>query len=109
MCDRGRRYDIGGCDFEARPDGTYRAVLTDLDAGEGVSVFGRVEGRTAPVDVPLPALPDRPPGFPRAMGAVLGAAAVAPVVVLWLFARWYGTNRVAKGGPTEAAFPSLPL
>lgn len=109
VCDRGRRYDIGRCTLTRQHDGTYRAVLTDLEAGEGVSLFGRVDGRTGPVDVALPELPDRPPTFPRPMGAVLGAAAVAPVLALWLFARWFGTNRVAQGGPTEAAFPTVPL
>ena len=104
FCDVGRRYTHGGCELTRQANGTYRTVIEPLDREDGVTIAGDGFTITDAVDVTLPALPDRPPSFPRWMGAVLGAAALVPVGLLWLFARWYGTNRVARGGPTEAAF-----
>ena len=109
LCDVGSAYAEGGCELTRGDDGTYRAVIDDLEAGDGVSIFATVDRVTEAADVPTPPLPDRPPGFPRLMGAMLGGAALVPVGVLWLFARWFGTNRVRRGGPTEAALGGLPL
>ncbi len=103
FCDVGREYTHGGCEL-TWDGGAYRTVLTDVPAGEGVTISGDGATPADALDVPLPDVPPRPDRFPRLMGAVLGAAAIAPLLVLRLFARWYGINTVRKGGPTEAAF-----
>lgn len=103
-CDVGASYSHGGCELARYDDGTYRTVIEPLDAGDGVTIAGDVYTLVDAPDVPLPPLPSRPPAFPRPMGAVLGGAALVPLGVLWLFARWFGINRVAQGGPTAAAF-----
>lgn len=102
-CDVGGEFTHGGCAF-ATDGRTYRAELRDLGPGDGLAIAGDGLRRVDAIDVELPPLPVRPPGFPRLMGAVLGAAAILPIPLMRVFARWYGTNTVRRGGPAEAAF-----
>lgn len=108
FCDVGAEYTHGGCEFTHDERG-YRALIGGVDAGDGLTIAGDGLRRTDTAAVPLPGLPDRPPGFPRWMGAVLGLAAIVPIGLMRLFARWYGTNKVRAGGPAEAAFAGQPI
>ena len=102
-CDRGRWAARGGCTFVER-DGMWFASVDDLRPGEGITVTGDIVGRS---DVAEPPLRPRPAGWsPRwAMAGLLLAASLATLGVLYVFSRWYGTNRVGAGGGSGAAFP----
>ncbi len=98
------------CDLVPEGD-RYRAELTELPSGTGITVEGLIvstDPSVAPADVALPPLPDRrgdpSPLFGAGLG-VLGAAVAAPV---YLVAKRRGRNEVFAGGAVDAAFGDLP-
>lgn len=102
-CDRGRFMAEGGCDFVER-DGMWFATIDDLKPGEGVTVNAQVVGRT---DVVEPVLTPRVSGWTLhwPLAGILLGAGLGTLALLYLFSRWYGTNRVGAGGAAGAAFP----
>ena len=105
LCNVGSFGATGGCTLEAE-DGVYRAVISPLEPGQGITIGGTIVGRTDPVSVPEPPLPARR-GDNRAPLALailaIGSAAGAAVYVI---ARWRGRNEVFAGGAADAAFGS---
>ncbi len=103
--DGGRK---GGCELEARDDGTYRVVFEPLSNGDGVTVEGTIDGYTDVVDPRLPALPKRAvDNRAKVALAMLPLGFVAGLGV-YLFNRRRGSNEVFAGGAAEAAFGRLP-
>ena len=102
-CNVGAAGATGGCTLA--PDGeTYRAVISPLDRGEGVTIGGAILGRTAPVEVADPAIPAR-----RSDNTVPLAAAMLPVGAaaaggVYAWARRRGRNEVYAGGAADAAY-----
>jgi hypothetical protein len=107
QCNVGRPGATGGCEF-VRDGDVYRAVITPLEPGDGVTIGGQVVGRHPIVDVPPPPEPDAQPNR-RALlavtNAVLGTATAAGVYV---WARRRGRNEVFAGGAADAAY-GMPL
>ena len=58
VCNVGTAGAVGGCTL-SRDGGLYRAVISPLLPGEGVTISGTITARTDPVDVPEPTLPPR--------------------------------------------------
>jgi uncharacterized membrane protein YgcG len=108
LCNVGSFGASGGCTLE-RDGETYRAEISPLDAGDGVTIGAAIAGRTTPVDVPEPALPDR-----RSDNTVAVAAAMVPLGVLsaggvYAWARRRGRNEVYAGGAADAAYGGAPF
>jgi hypothetical protein len=57
-CNVGLPGASGGCVLERDGD-VYRAVISPLEAGHGITIGGTIAGRTTPVDVPEPPIPHR--------------------------------------------------
>jgi uncharacterized membrane protein YgcG len=92
-----------------RDGGVYRATFTDLEAGTGVTVDGRITGFSDVLDVPEPALPERRGESSAALrGAGLGALGLVTAVPIYWWARRRGSNEVFAGGAADAAFGELP-
>ncbi len=105
LCNVGSRGATGGCTLEP-DDGVYRAVISPLEPGQGITIGGTIVGRTDPVSVPEPPLPMRR-GDNRAPLAltILAIGSVAGAAV-YVIARWRGRNEVFAGGAADAAFGS---
>jgi hypothetical protein len=113
-CNIGASGASGGCELTA--DGNvYRALITGVQPGQGVTIGGTIVGTRDPIDVVVPAVPIRrdPATVPLAAGIVaLGATGSAAAYSL---ARRRGRNEVfGGGGAADAAFgqlakPGLPI
>ena len=57
-CNVGSPGTVGGCAL-ARDGDVYRAVISPLEAGQGITIGGTITGLTTPVDVAEPAIPPR--------------------------------------------------
>lgn len=109
LCNVGRSGDSGGCALERDGD-VYRAVISPLDAGDGITIGGTIVGRSEPADVPIPTVPERrdvPSRVPLSLsllplGAVTGG-------VVYAFSRRHGRNEVFAGGAADAAYGDGPL
>jgi uncharacterized membrane protein YgcG len=102
----------GGCALE--PDGgVYRAVVSSLEPGDGITIGGRITGRTDSVAVPEPVLPARRGDNRVPMAIAVMAVGAAGVAGTYLWARRRGRNEVFAGGAADAAFgapaPGSPL
>jgi hypothetical protein len=109
-CNTGSFGDFGGCEFDARPDGSYVAVINDLQPGEGITVGGTIESAAPTAFAGVPDVSDRNPTGIRPLGLL--AAALSTVVVGGVFvaARRAGSNEVrGAGGAAEAAYGDLPM
>ncbi len=107
LCNVGTLGTTGGCALEP-DDGVYRAVISPLEPGQGITIGGTITGRTAPAAVAEPELPSR-----RDAGRVPLAIALLPiggtaVAAVYLLARWRGRNEVYAGGAADAAFGTAP-
>ncbi len=102
-CDRGRWAEEGGCDV-VRRDGLFMVRIDDLEPGDGVTINADIVDRVAFVEPPIE---PRPAGWSLrwAFAGVLLAVCLASIGVLYLFSRWYGTNRVGGSAGMGAAFP----
>lgn len=109
-CDTGSFGDFGGCEFDEQPDGSYVALIDDLQPGEGITVGGMIVSAVPTVFADVPDNSDRNPTGIRPLGlaaAVLAAAVVGGVFVL---ARRAGSNEVrGAGGAADAAYGELPM
>jgi uncharacterized membrane protein YgcG len=103
LCNVGSFGATGGCTLEPE-DGLYRAVISPLEPGQGITIGGTIVGRTDPVAVSEPPLPARrgDDRVPLALAVlVIGGVAGAAVYII---ARWRGRNEVFAGGAADAAF-----
>jgi Predicted membrane protein (DUF2207) len=106
-CHVGTSRTEGGCTLERDGD-VYRAVISPLKAGEGITIDGLISGRhpvVQPVDPPLPKR--RPDDRLTLALAVIPLGLVSVGIVYWS-ARRRGRNDVFAGGAADAAYGSLP-
>ena len=103
-CSVGARGVTGGCTLALAGD-TYRATISQLPAGDGVTIGGGITGIGTPVTVALPSLPtrrDEPSRVPLAVSMLpIGLAGAGAV---YLLARRRGRNEVFAGGAADAAY-----
>jgi uncharacterized membrane protein YgcG len=103
-CSTGGSGATGGCKL-ARSGDTWRATISPLPAGHGITISGTITGRRAVPRVAVPALPPRRGGdntLPLAIAMLpIGLASGAAVFEL---ARRRGRNEVYAGGAADAAF-----
>ncbi len=105
----------GGCELR-REGEVYRAVISPLEAGEGITIGGQITGRTEPADVPVPPIPERR-GETNRVPLAAGMAGIGALTAggIYAWARRRGRNEVYAGGAADAAFgpgalaPGAPL
>lgn len=108
-CNVGSLGSAGGCELTRQDDGTYRALVAPLEPRQGITIGGRVTGRTDVVDVAEPPTPDRAANhrLPLAAG-YMAAGSLAAAAVYFLFRRM-GSNEIAGGGgAADAAYGNRP-
>jgi hypothetical protein len=109
-CDTGSFGDFGGCEFAEQPDGSYVAVINDLQPGEGITVGGTIESAVPTSFAGVPQVSDRNPTGFRPLGLLAAALSTVVVVGVFVAARRAGSNEVAgAGGAAEAAYGDLPM
>jgi hypothetical protein len=109
LCNVGDYDDEGGCTLERDGD-VYRAVISPLDAGNGITIGGTIVGRTDPVEVAVPPIPERRDEPNR----ILLAAAMLPIGIasaagVYAIVRRIGRNEVYAGGAADAAYGPTPM
>lgn len=109
-CNTGSFGDFGGCGFEEQPDGSYVAVINDLQAGEGITVGGTIESAVPTAFAGVPDVADRNPTGIRPLGFLAVALSTVVVGGVFVAARRAGSNEVrGGGGAAEAAYGDLPM
>ncbi len=106
-CSVGSAGTSGGCTLERDGD-VYRAVISPLKPGEGITIGGTITGRIPVAETVDPPLPKR-----RADNRLALALATIPLGLLgagiaYASARRSGRNEVFAGGAADAAYGSLP-
>ncbi|MGH9271082.1 MAG: DUF2207 family protein [Ilumatobacteraceae bacterium] len=105
QCNVGALGAEGGCELREVADGTYRAEITPLEAGDGITIGGTIVEVTEPIDVAAPPLPERiieDSRLPLAVSMVPLGLASGGAVYLW--SRRRGRNEVFAGGAADAAY-----
>ena len=109
-CDTGSFGDFGGCEFAEQPDGSYVAVINDLQPGEGISVGGTIESAVPTAFAGVPQVSDRNPTGIRPLGLLAAALSTVVAVGVFVAARRAGSNEVrGAGGAADAAYGDLPM
>jgi uncharacterized membrane protein YgcG len=108
VCSVGRAGAVGGCDLVADGD-VYRAVVSPLAPGRGITIGGRITEFTTVALPDLPDLPDRRDPHPR-RALALGLLPVGLATSAFVYTRRSrrGRNEVFLGGAADAAFGALP-
>lgn len=103
-CSTGREETVGGCTFVTSDSGDLTTVIEPLLPGDGITVGGTFSALTTPavVATPEPVAPDAI-RF-RSLGRIVAASGLVIALVVYLIGRTVGSNEVASGGATEAAF-----
>jgi uncharacterized membrane protein YgcG len=103
LCNVGAVGASGGCTLE--PDGpVYRAEISPLEPGEGITIGGTIAGRTDAVAVGEPPLPARRGDNRVPLAVAVLAAGAVTVAGVYVWARRRGRNEVFAGGAADAAF-----
>ena len=105
-CSAGKPGTSGGCTLTQDGD-VYRAVISPLKAGEGITVGGTITGRRTVPDLVDPPLPERRPDHRLALALATLPLGLVAVVAVYLYSRRAGRNEVFAGGAADAAFGSL--
>lgn len=106
-CSVGKPGTEGGCTLERQGD-VYRAVISPLKAGEGITIGGTIIGRLPVVEPVDPPLPKRRSDDRMALAlATIPLGLISAGAVYWS-ARRRGRNEVFAGGAADAAYGSLP-
>ena len=106
-CNVGRAGASGGCTLALDGD-VYRAVITPLKAGEGITIGGTITGTRAIAAPEDPPLPKRRSDDRLALALITLPLGVASVAGVYLYSRRTGRNEVFAGGAADAAYGSLP-
>jgi uncharacterized membrane protein YgcG len=105
-CDVGEKDAEGGCTLERDGD-LYRAVISPLKPGEGITISGIIDGRIPVLDLPDPALPKRRPDNRLALALATIPLGLIGAGISFVTARRAGRNEVFAGGAADAAYGSL--
>lgn len=107
LCNTGRAGASGGCTL-ARDGDVYRAVISPLRPGEGITIGGTITAVTPPVDVAAPDPPARHSDNRAAIGAAMIPLGAVGAGGAYALARRRGRNEVFAGGAAADAFGQLP-
>jgi hypothetical protein len=107
-CNVGTGGTFGGCTLE-RDRNLYRAVISPLKPGEGITIGGTITGRNLSKDPADPPLPKRRPDHRLAIALATIPLGLIAVGAVYASARRKGRNEVFAGGAADAAYGSLPL
>ena len=105
LCNVGGLGATGGCDLREVADGTYRAEIEPLEAGDGITIGGTIVEVVEPIGVAAPPLPERiteDSRMPLAVSMIPLGLASGGAVYLW--SRRRGRNEVFAGGAADAAY-----
>jgi uncharacterized membrane protein YgcG len=103
QCNVGSFGATGGCTLE-RYDGAYRAVITSLRPGDGITIGGTITDRANPLAVAEPALPARRGDDRVPMAVAMLVTGTVAAAGVYAIARWRGRNEVSVGGAADAAY-----
>jgi hypothetical protein len=107
-CNVGATKSSGGCTL-ARDGDVYRAVISPLKAGQGITIGGTITGRIPVVETSDPVLPKRRSDDRLRLALATVPLGVITVGAVYALARRRGRNEVFAGGVADAAYGSLPL
>jgi uncharacterized membrane protein YgcG len=106
-CHVGALGAVGRCAL-APDGGVYRAEISPLEPGQGITIGGTITGRADPVAVPEPDLPPRRGGNRAQLALAMLVVGVVSVAAVYLVARRRGRNEVFAGGAADAAYGTAP-
>jgi len=107
-CNAGAQGAVGGCTL-ARDRDVYRAVISPLKPGQGITIGGTITGSTPVVQTADPPLPKRRSNDRLALALAIIPIGLITVAGVYASARRRGRNEVFAGGAADAAYGSLPL
>ncbi|HVE20201.1 MAG TPA: hypothetical protein VNB52_13995 [Ilumatobacteraceae bacterium] len=107
-CNAGAPGTSGGCTL-ARDGLVYRAVVSPLRAGQGITIGGTITGSDPVVEPADPPLPKRRSNDRLALALATIPLGMLTVAGVYASARRRGSNEVFAGGAADAAYGSLPL
>ena len=107
-CNAGAPGTSGGCTL-ARDGLVYRAVVSPLRAGQGITIGGTITGSDLVVEPADPPLPKRRSNDRLALALATIPLGLLTVAGVYASARRRGRNEVFAGGAADAAYGSLPL
>jgi hypothetical protein len=108
QCSVGASGKIGGCTL-ARDGLVYRAVVSPLKPGQGITIGGTITGSDPVVEPSDPPIPKRRSDDRLLLALVMIPLGLIAVGVVFVSARRRGRNEVFAGGAADAAYGSLPL
>ena len=106
-CSVGATGTSGGCTLERDGD-VYRAVISPLKPGQGITIGGTITGRIPVGETVDPPLPKRRPDNRMALALATIPLGVIGAGIAFITARRAGRNEVFAGGAADAAYGSLP-
>ena len=104
-CDTGAIGQVGGCTF--LDDGTsYRAVISPLAPGAGITISGDIVGRRPPAVIDPPPIPERraPSGSRVPISVGSGTATLLAALGVLAYMRRRGRNEVSGTNAADAAW-----
>jgi hypothetical protein len=107
QCSVGASGKTGGCTL-ARDGDVYRAVITPLKPGQGITIGGAITGRPSVAEVADPAIPKRRSDDRLLLALLMIPLGLIAVGVVFVSARRRGRNEVFAGGAADAAYGLLP-
>ncbi len=106
-CNVGSLGDVGGCTLERDGD-VYRAVISPLKPGQGITIGGTITGRIPVAETDDPPVPKRRPDHRMTLALAAIPLGLIGAGFAFFTARRSGRNEVFAGGAADAAYGSLP-
>ncbi|HEX6658104.1 MAG TPA: DUF2207 domain-containing protein, partial [Ilumatobacter sp.] len=107
LCNVGGADDSGGGTLERDGD-VYRAVISPLEPGDGVTIGGTIVRRIDVVEPPIPDIPERTPARTGLLALAMIPLGLVSAGSVYAVARRRGRNEVFVGGAADAAYGELP-
>jgi uncharacterized membrane protein YgcG len=107
QCNVGSAGESGGCTLE-RDGGVYRAVVSPLEPGDGITIGGTIAAVGDPAAVAEPPVPERRADRGALLAGLIVVLGGLASTAVFLRARRRGRNEVFAGGAAEAAYGNLP-
>jgi len=107
LCNVGDFGDSSGCELEPDLD-VYRAVISPLEPGDGVTIGGTIVGLTVADEPPIPDIPQRRSTNRGTLALAMIPLGLASAGAVFAISRWRGRNEVFAGGAADAAYGTLP-